>query len=374
MAILLTGATGSFGLELLRSWAARREMPDIYCLVRAPDTARGLARWEAFCEVHSLGRRFIPVVGDIEQTELGLSLASRRDLQARITTIVHAAAHIRFDAPYALAHAVNVAGTARLLDFARGCAKLNRVCQISTLYVAGQRMGLVPVGGGPDGAPFNNSYEQTKLEAEAVALGSGLPVEIVRLSLMPGRQSDGHVHRYLDLHMLFEAFGRGLCSAVPGNGETCLDMLPVDYSAACLAAHLDEPAFTPGAIHALAAGKQAPSLTVMYESIAMARSQRGLPVPPPPAFLPDADYAALLSSEEPEQFGVSFGTQTILRTVGGYLAKAKTFAPSEKLLAFTPTPLAEWLPRVIGFALDDNWGRRRNSPARMPAVGKMHAP
>jgi thioester reductase-like protein len=372
VAILLTGATGSVGLELLRLWAARPAGADIYCLVRAADAAQGMARWDAFCAAHGLGNGFHAVIGDIEQAGLGLPPEVRRVLQARVSVIVHAAAHIRFDAPYAVAHAVNVGGTAHLLDFAHGCARLDRFCQLSTLYVAGQRTGLVPVGGGPDGAPFNNSYEQTKLEAEALVLASGLPAEILRLSLMAGRQSDGHVHRYLDLHMLFEAFGRGLCSAIPGNGETRLDMLPVDYSAACLAAHLEKAGFASGTIHALAAGQQAPSLVTMYEAMAVARGRRGLPIPPPPVFLPDADYEALLASETPEAFGVSFGTQMILRTIGGYLARAKIFAPSEDLYTVPPPPPGDWLPGVIGFALDDNWGRRRSGSARIER--QSHAP
>lgn len=365
MTILLTGATGSVGLELLRLWTARPDVPAVYCLVRAADPAQGEARWAAFRAAHGLSEHFVPVFGDIERPELGLSPAARRELQARVDTVVHAAAHIRFDAPYAIAHAVNVEGTARLLAFAGGCMRLRRFCQISTLYVAGERAGFVPVGGGPDGAAFNNSYEQSKYEAETLALASGLPVEIVRLSLMPGRQSDGHVHRYLDLHMLFEAFGRGLCSAVPGGPDTSLDMLPVDYSAACLAAHLDRPDFTVGAVHALAAGPQAPNLAAAYEAIVAARSQRALSIPPPPVFLSEADYAVMLDSDDPETFGVSFGAQAVLRSVGGYLAHAKVFAVSESLRAVAPPLSSDWLARVIGFALDDQWGRRRtvSSPA-----------
>ena len=361
MAILLTGATGSVGLELLRLWSARPDAPIVYCLVRAPDPAQGEARWAAFRAAHGLSECFIPVFGDIEQPELGLSPAPRRMLQERIVTVVHAAAHIRFDAPYAVAHAINVEGAARLLAFARDCARLDRFCQISTLYVVGERAGFVPVGGGPDGAAFNNSYEQSKYEAEALVLASGLPVEIVRLSLMPGRQSDGHVHRYLDLHMLFEAFGRGHCAAVPGGPDTSLDMLPTDYSAACLAAHLERPDFTPGAIHALAAGPQAPSLAAAYEAVVGARSQRGLSIPPPPIFLSEADYAVMLDSDEPEAFGVSFGAQAVLRSVGGYLAHAKRFELSEGLRALAPPLASDWLQRVIGFAQDDQWGRRRSA-------------
>ncbi|MDC7683730.1 SDR family oxidoreductase [Asticcacaulis sp. BYS171W] len=364
MAILLTGATGSVGLELLRLWDDRHDGPLVYCLVRAPDRTAGLARWTAYCRAQGLkGRRFVPIIGDIEHPGLGLSATDRQALQAEITTIIHAAAHIRFDAPYPVAHATNVAGTQSILDFAKGCADLKRFCQVSTLFVVGQRSGVVPPGGGPEGAAFNNSYEETKYEAEALVLASGLPVEIVRLSLMPGRQSDGYIHHYLEAHMLFEAFGRGFCGSFPGTGASPLDMLPVDYSATCLALHLDKPGFDIGAIHAVAAGAQATTMQDIYDSIASTRSARGLSVPPLPEWLPEAKFNAMLETETPEDFGISFGAQMIFRSVGAYIAKPKHFEGSMNILYTPPPAPISWLPAVIGYALDDNWGRGRTRAA-----------
>ena len=89
---------------------------------------------------------------------------------------------------------MNVEGTRRVLEFARSCARLDRFSYVSTAYVAGEpavfREAELAVN-----QRFRNRYERSKFEAE-VALrseGAGLPVQILRPSIVVGEQHGPHV-------------------------------------------------------------------------------------------------------------------------------------------------------------------------------------
>jgi len=136
--------------------------------------------------------------GDITKDNLGLDQDTWRELTTKIDTIFHSAASIQFDLPLEQARGINKKGTESMLKLANDCHKNGVLIQhnhISTAYVAGK----TPFFKETDlniGQDFNNTYEQTKNEAEQLVneyIKNGLPVMIFRPSIVSGDNVTGEV-------------------------------------------------------------------------------------------------------------------------------------------------------------------------------------
>ncbi len=128
---------------------------------------------------------------------------------------------------------------------------------VSTAYVAGRHEGPF----GPDdldrGQGFRNTYEQSKLEAEQLVRSSGLPVQVVRPSIIVGDQHSGRTNAFNVVYQPLRAYARGLMPMAPGNREAPVDVVPVDFVAEAMLALLQHP---PGGTHLLVAGPRAASV------------------------------------------------------------------------------------------------------------------
>ena len=118
--LLLTGATGFLGMELLARYLERTDRT-VYALVRARDDAEAQARLRAAVArvVDVPGRfdhRLLAIRGDVALPGLGLSNSRRLALAESVTEIVHAAASVSFTLPLEEAREINVEGTRRLLE------------------------------------------------------------------------------------------------------------------------------------------------------------------------------------------------------------------------------------------------------------------
>jgi thioester reductase-like protein len=361
MHLLLTGATGSVGIEVLRALRGQPAFPRLTVLLRPSARADAAERWTLLQRAHELGflggTQVDVAPGDIESPGLGLSGDDRHTLASSVTHILHCAARIRFDSDYGSAHRANVGGTQHVVDLARGWPRLRHFGHVSTLFVVGTRAGVLGEAAEPDGS-FNNTYEQTKHEAEALVRASGLPYDIYRLSLLQGRAQDGHVHTFLESHMLMEAFCRGMCPVLPGGEEATLDMMPTDFSAAALC-HLLQHSPAAGRTWHVAAGDQAVSMKLLYELVAERLAAQKKSAPPPPRPMDRDEFDRLLAAEDPSSWGVSDGARMILKSVAGYLLAPKRFIASS-LPGLAPAPaVREWLPRVLDYCIANRWGRGR---------------
>lgn len=182
--VLLTGATGFLGMELLARYLERTDRV-VYALVRAADDAEAQARLRAAVAtvVAAPGRydhRVLAIRGDVALPGLGLRRSTRVALAETVTEIVHAAASVSFTLPLPDAREINVEGTHRLLELAQLCrarGSLRRFSHISTAYVAGDRVGVFHEDELDAGQGFRNSYEQTKHEAETLVRAHGPPAD-----------------------------------------------------------------------------------------------------------------------------------------------------------------------------------------------------
>lgn len=252
---LLTGATGLIGRHWLKA------------LLSGVDG-----------RITVLGRR--PVVcGDPRVRFVRADLAQAIDLPAlpSVTDIIHCAAEIRFNLPIEQARAVNVGGTARILDVARGCPSLEKMAHVSTVFVAGCRPGRLPEGRLIDPAGFFNTYQQSKHEAEELVLAArGVPAVIYRLSSVIGHSVTGAVEQMNYFHQALRLVPRNPFPALPALPDARVDFIATDWAVATLH-HLFERHFEAGAVFNVCAGASH-SLTVR-EVIEAAFKRAGAPVP-----------------------------------------------------------------------------------------------
>ncbi len=201
--ILVTGATGFLGAHILDN-LLQSEKGKIYCLVRSnsPNDRRG--RWPQLLKYYfgdkydsEIGRRIIPIVGDIVKENLSNSIPD--DVQ----TVIHTAATVKHYGSYEYFRNVNVEGTRNVVNYAKRVdAKL---IHISTLSVSGNSLAdEFSVYRSEEeknfyeyslfiGQPLENVYVRSKFEAELEVLDAmldGLDAKIVRVGNLTNRLSD----------------------------------------------------------------------------------------------------------------------------------------------------------------------------------------
>ncbi len=345
--LLLTGATGVVGGELLLRFAARPSAPRIIALCR-----KSLP--EAPAEV---------VWGDIRQPRLGLEPETYRRLQARVTQIIHCAADTRFGLPLDAARETNTRGAERVLEFARGCRRIEKLAHISTVYVAGNRTGAIAEEFAPAPPRFFNTYQQSKHEAEELVERAAreLPVMLFRLSSLAGDSSTGQIRRFNYVHQLIRLLPRNLLAKAPGDPSSPLDLIPTDYAGAALP-YIFQRRFTPGLVCQICAGPEA-SLTLqemvrttVEAYAAHPAGRRYLPIQAP-KFVPLEEYERY--AREQQQHGSALLRQ-VLRGLGHFLphlalrqhfANANTRRLLEGSGIHLP-PVAEYFPKVVAYCLE----------------------
>jgi nucleoside-diphosphate-sugar epimerase len=236
--VFLTGATGFLGMEVLARLLEEGDR-EVLALVRAPDDAAAEQRlddvllklWDDPSPYRS---RVTAVRGDV--TAPGLGLGSRRDEWAtRTGAVLHCAASISFDLPLDEARAINVDGTARVLDFAvdaQAREGLERFLHVSTAYVAGRHEGTFRERQLDAGQTFRNTYEETKADAESiVTLARELGPAIARPSIVVGESDSGWTPAFNVLYWPLRAFSRGMFKEVPALADGHVDVVPIDYVA-----------------------------------------------------------------------------------------------------------------------------------------------
>jgi thioester reductase-like protein len=224
-AVLLTGATGFVGTELLERLLERGDRP-VHALVRAADDHAAAERLPAHARLNVLA-------GDIEQPGLGLSAATRARLAEEVTTVVHCAASVSFDLSLEESRRVNVEGTRNVVELAERCPGLERLTYVSTAYVAGEPRGLFREDQLDVGQRFRNPYERSKFEAERMIRGraNGLPLQVLRPSIIVGDSRTGRTSSFNVLYGPLKAFAGGRIPAIPARRSAPVDIVPVDYVA-----------------------------------------------------------------------------------------------------------------------------------------------
>ena len=368
-ALLLTGATGFVGMEVLARILERSDR-HVVALVRADDDEHAAARLRATLE-SACGEaaaahedRVTAVAGDI--TAPGLGLGERwAPLADRIGAIVHGAASVAFDLSLEESRRINVEGTRQVLELARACPSLERFTYVSTAYVAGDRRGTV-YEDDPGGGRFRNAYERTKHEAERLVAAhrDEMDVTIVRPSIIVGDHRTGWTAAFNVLYAPLRAFAAGVIPVVPARRRSPVDVVPVDYVADAVHALAEAPEAAGQTFH-IVAGSRASSVG---EIVDMAGERF---TAPQPKIIPPVAYHAVISKIVEKRAPSS--ARRLLASNEVYFpyfamrvryddARARAILEPRGI---TPAPLRSYFDRLMDYAEAARWGRREVARTRV---------
>jgi thioester reductase-like protein len=371
--VLLTGATGFVGMELLARYLERTNRR-VYALVRGANWHEVTARVERtllclFGADHPYSQRVVAVRGDITCPGLGLGV-KRDQLAERVSEVVHGAASVSFELGLEDTRQINVEGTRRVLEFAESADErggLRRFTYISTAYVAGEHMGCFSEDDLDVGQRFRNAYEQSKFEAEHLVAGARLPVTVLRPSIVVGERDSGWTQSFNVLYWPLRAFSRGAYAALPARRDAPVDVVPVDYVADAIFA-LSQAPEAEGSTYHLTAGSNATSVGELVE-LAAAYFKRPAPRLISPGVYRRVVHPLLLQTVRDERSRRALSRSEVFFP---YFEVAVTYDDRRSRVALrgtgiTPTPLPRYFERLVEFALAAEWGRRSISRAdRLP--------
>lgn len=216
--VLLTGATGFLGKEILVQAASDRRIAEMVCVlrpekVRDPKTKevlrvltpqqRGAQLLKRLYIGGARAKKFRFVGGDIEQPDLGIEPKELARLKTTLTHVVHCAASVSFDDTYENSYRANVVGSRNALQFALAIqrAKGSKFVQhlaIETSYIHGRKKRSMAQESAlvfPRNY-YNNFYELTKamasMETDRFMVQEGLRVVQLLPSIVIGHSRTGN--------------------------------------------------------------------------------------------------------------------------------------------------------------------------------------
>jgi thioester reductase-like protein len=355
--VLLTGATGFVGMEVLARYLERTDRR-VFALVRAADEDAARGRLDTVMR-NLFGRgaeryadRVEAVASDLTHPDLGLEPRRRDELAAQVTTIIHSAASVSFGLPLQEAREINLTGTRRMLEFAdlaHARGGLDRYAQVSTAYVAGTHVGRFSELDLDLGQAFRNSYEQSKFEAEQLVRSHGdLPWTILRPSIVVGDRLSGWTSAFNVLYWPLRAFSCGLFKTVPAIPSAPVDVVSIDYVADAIHELCQSPSAVGETFH-LTAGAGASTI----EEIAQLASRYFRR--PLPRVVAPSEFGALeggISSAALESSRVYFPYFSVGTVFDNALTRAR-LSPA----GIQASPLHDYLERLLDFATRTRWGK-----------------
>jgi len=288
--VLLTGATGFVGKELLVQAARHPHVEEVVSVVR-PETVRdrrtkrvirvvsprerGKALLRRLGITGEAARRFRFVGGDIEKPGFAIAGRELARLRRTLTHVIHCAASVSFDDTYENSFRANVVGCRNALSFSRslqsaeGSAFVAHVA-IETSYIHGRRKRTIAQEGALSFPPhfYNNYYELTKamasIETDRALLEDSLRVTQLLPAIVIGHSRTGNNRGDTKvLNAPINAFGRAreameslqgglaerarawlvslIATTFPADRSAELNLVPVDRVAAGILASLGAP-------------------------------------------------------------------------------------------------------------------------------------
>lgn len=368
--ILITGATGFVGREIVRRLLDRHPDVQLVLFVRARGAQPGSERARTIIreitgqrDVTALGDRVTVIDAEITQERCGLDETTFRTLAASTTRIIHSAATVYFAEELEESRRINVTGTINMLalaDEARRAGSLRTFVYVSTAYVAGFRAGLVREDEIDLHQKFRNTYEQTKCEAETLVRSrqSELPIVIARPSIVVGDSKTGITSSFKTVYWPLKVYAARRWRTVPGYPDTVIDLVPVDFVASGIV-HLAFDERAPGQCVHLSAGPEG-SMTVGE----VAKLAADMFKVPPVRFVNPSLFMAVV---RPLVMFLFRGSRRRILREGHvylpyfYMKMRFDTTNAERLLrpaGITPPNVRDYIRRVFQYCLDSDWGNK----------------
>ncbi|MBT0770039.1 SDR family oxidoreductase [Kineosporia sp. J2-2] len=307
MRVLVTGAAGVVGREVVRQFTARtaptREA-DVVATTRT-GSVPGTVPWDLVAE------------------------PPPENLRGPWDVVVHLAASTRWTMTAREATTANIEPTRALTGL---LGPGTHLVHVSTAYVGGARVAGDPLTTGFGG--YRNGYEWSKAECENI-VRSACPdaLTVVRPPLVLGRRQDGAISRFSGPYGLLRAIVSGMAAVVVGSPEGFVEIAPVDLVAATVvdAALGSPPAGT--RLEIVSAGERCLRLAdltrLTCETINEWRDARGIaPIAVPPCVPSDSWHRFFLSFAEKHLSPVQLEAVRLLGMFEGYTSLAAPFEPT----------------------------------------------
>lgn len=360
--ILLTGATGLLGQYLLRDLLRAGE--PVAALVRSRNGTSGKERVERLLARWGEGLPSpVCLDGDINAPLLGLD-GDQLDWAARhCNRVLHCAASLTFrslsreEEPYK----TNLAGAQNVLDFCRR-AGIRQLHHVSTAYVCGLRGGTIREEELDCGQGFRNDYERSKFEAEKLVRSAGLEdLTVYRPAVIVGDSRAGYTETYHGLYaylhfvaILKRAYGAGeerwqLPVRLTITGDEGRNLVPVDWVSAVLAHLVRAPAAHGKTYHLTPT--RATTAREIENAMSSFFNYEGVTFVGPSG----------LDGTELSDFERLFYEQVALYQPYWDSDPVFCSANTQAAAPHLPCPVIDQalLHRLMAFAVEDNWGRRR---------------
>src|SRR3954470_9721530 len=242
MTYFVTGATGFIGRHLVEKLLELRE-GDVHVLVRDSSqdklAALNAAKWGG-------SDRIKPVIGDLEEKNLGLSDESLEALKGNVHHFFHLAAVYDMTADEDANRRANVEGTRHAVELANA---LEAGCfhHVSSIAAAGLHKGLFREDMFDEGQKLEHPYHKTKFESERIArTQTTVPWRVYRPAVVVGNSQTGEMDKIDGPYYFLKAIQRArhyLPEWVPLIGPELgwTNIVPVDFVTAALdhIAHTD---------------------------------------------------------------------------------------------------------------------------------------
>ncbi len=236
MNILLTGATGLVGGELLVTLSKRKEVDKIFCLLRSASHEVAMERLEKVFDLHEDHfdeQKIVPVLGNLFDEDLTDALTNNTEL-SDIDVVIHSAANTSFsrfndDA----VEKANIGGLTKILLWAKQLAHLKTFLYIGTATICGKDVKdrVVHEDESPNiDATHLVKYTYTKMKGELL-IREHLPEDkilIARPSIIMG---DSRPIIPRSPVILWAMATINHLRLIPVNEHAQLDIIPVDYAA-----------------------------------------------------------------------------------------------------------------------------------------------
>lgn len=364
--IFLTGTTGFLGTEIISELMQTTD-DVVYGLTRGGSVSEAInnltALWYGRPELtENLGRRILPVLGDITEENLGLSDSDQERLIHHTDYVIHTAAVIGINHSRERFWKVNVTGTNHVLDFARRIQAdhpLRRFSHVSTAYVAGTRSGQIMEDSLTD-AGFSSLYEQSKFEGErlvAQAMGQ-LPVSVFRPGQIVGDSRTGFVKNFNTLYYPLKLYLKQQMRVFPIKKSMRVNMVPVDYVAKSIVRITYAEDAAGKTFHLTAPTSAQPTVAELIDAVRdWAEKNLSIQLPKPLfssiPFLSKIGASRNLSEEKPAKKSVL----TNMLSLAPYFTENKTYdiTNTERFMGAYCLDWRAYLPNLLAYATSRNF-------------------